>query len=97
MAEIVELKKNGKQLKMTFEAYISLEDIIRTLADEEGVDFSDLSEEDIINDVTQGASADLPDDITDAIFNAVSADLIEALPKCAQSARMVFAKVEVVD
>lgn len=95
MADIIELKKNGKQLVMTFEAYISGEDILRAIADENGVDVNDLSEEEVINGITQYASADLPIDITNDII-AAKADLIESLPKWAQTARMVFAKVEVV-
>ena len=94
MAEIVELKKNGKQLKMTFEAYISLEDIIRTLADEEGEDFNDLSEEEI-NEITQCISADLPIDITSDIY-ATKQDLIESLPKWAQHTKIIFANAAIV-
>ena len=95
MAEIVELKKNGKQVVMTFEAYLSAEDILRAIADENGVDVNDLSEEEIINGIAQNMSADLPSDITNDII-AAKPDLTESLPKWAQTARMVIAKVEVV-
>lgn len=95
MAEIVDFKKNGKQLVMTFEAYLSAEDILRAIADENGVDVNDLSEEEIINGIAQNASADLPIDVTNEII-AAKADLIESLPKWAQTARMIFAKMEVV-
>lgn len=80
---------------MTFEAHLSAEDILRAIADENGVDVNDLSEEEIINGIAQSMAADLPIDITNDII-AAKADVIESFPKWAQHARMVFAKVEFV-